>query len=464
MRSRKFLVFGASALVLVAALGGVSAVQSAVEASKTEAANAKRAAGLADKAQHALAKRDVAKAVEFAENAVALDPRNAEYRALLGQGYLLSGRFASAGQALGDALTLDPANGRAALNLALAKVGTGDWAGAVATLKDHAQQIPAADLGLALALAGQAPTGVEVLGVAVRRPEADAKTRQNLALALALAGRWKEARDVAAVDLPSDQVDARIMQWASFARPANAYDQLAAVLGVHAVADQGQPVQLALRDSSTMMAAVTQTVQSTVQTTTASLDAFMPATADHAAAAPASAAAPVAAVADAAPQPLSEASEPAPALASVGSGVVFGPRQEIVQALAASRAMHAARAGAAPRAVAATQTGVAAPAPAVHGKGDYYVQLGAFANAGVARDAWGRAKRRIPALAKHMPFAANVTTKAGAFYRLAVGGFSRSSAVELCSTVKAKGGECFIRVSAGDKLASWSKGVQVASR
>jgi len=459
MRGRNFLGLGTSALVLIAALGGVSAVQSAVEASKAEAANAKRAAGLADNAQHALAKRDVAKAVAFAENAVALDPRNAEYRGLLGQSYLLSGRFASASQALTDALTLDPGNGRAALNLALAKVGTGDWAGAAATLNAHAQQIPAADLGLALALAGQAPKGVEVLGAAVRRPEADAKTRQNLALALALAGRWKEAQDVAGVDLPSDQVDARIVQWAGFSRPVNAYDQIAALLGVHAVADQGQPVQLALRDSSNAMAAVTQTVQSTVQTATASVDAFMPGTSDRPAAKPL---APVPVMAAADPQPLPQVSQAAPALASVGSGVVFGPHQEIVQALPASHKLPGARVIVTP----ATQTAAASTAQpaAMLGRGGYYVQLGAFANAGIAKEAWGRATRRIPALAAHTPLAANVTTKAGAFYRLAVGGFSRSSATELCGAVKAKGGECFIRIAAGDKVASWSKGVQVASR
>jgi Flp pilus assembly protein TadD len=445
MRSRKYLGFGVSALVLVAAISGMSAVESAVEASNAEAANAKHGAELADQAQHALAKREAVKAVKLAESAVALDPRNAEYRVLLGQAYLLSGRFTSAGQALTDALTLDPGNGRAALNLALARIGSGDWNGAVATLNEHAQQIPAADLGLALALAGQAPKGVEVLGNAVRQPEANAKTRQNLALALALAGRWREAQQVAAVDLPSDQVDARMVQWIKFARPENAYDQVAALLGVQVVADKGQPVELALRDSSTVMAAVTQTVQST----TASIDSYMPGTGDHPAPAPAVAAA------QSQPQPRTEAVEAAPALASVGAGVVFGPRQEIVQPLPAART-----AAAAPKApVPATATAAREPA-----KGDYYVQIGAYSNAGVAKDAWARATRRVPALAQHAPLAANVTTKAGAFYRLAVGGFSRASAVELCGTVKAKGGNCFVRVGAGEKLASWAKGEQVASR
>ncbi|NDS27982.1 tetratricopeptide repeat protein, partial [Escherichia coli] len=58
---------------------------------------------------------------------MANDPQNAEYRALLGQAYLLAGRFASANQALGDALTLNPGDGRVALNLVLAKIAGGDW-------------------------------------------------------------------------------------------------------------------------------------------------------------------------------------------------------------------------------------------------------------------------------------------------------------------------------------------------
>src|SRR5690606_15546062 len=112
------------------------------------------------------------------------------YRELLGQAYLLAGRFASARQAFTDVLTLDPSNGRAALNLALTEIAGGDWSGARDTLAVHANTIPASDLGLAFALAGDPVKAVEILAPAAREANAGAKTRQNLALALALAGRW----------------------------------------------------------------------------------------------------------------------------------------------------------------------------------------------------------------------------------------------------------------------------------
>ena len=83
-----------------------------------------------------------------------------------------------------------------------------------------------------MALAGDPGGAVEVLTAAARSPEADVKTRQNLALALALAGRWPEAKAVAAVDLSPADVDKRMTQWATFARPAGAADQVSALLGV----------------------------------------------------------------------------------------------------------------------------------------------------------------------------------------------------------------------------------------
>ncbi len=70
------------------------------------------------KATKALAKRRAADAVTFAEQAVALAPRDAAYRALLGRAYLAAGRFASATQAFTDVLMLNPADAKAALNLA----------------------------------------------------------------------------------------------------------------------------------------------------------------------------------------------------------------------------------------------------------------------------------------------------------------------------------------------------------
>lgn len=246
MTARTKCKLGLSALALgVATLGG-SIDGLSLSAIAGSGQSAKKAEAEARDARKALAKRRAPEAVQHAEAAVANDPTNGRYRALLGQAYLLAGRFASAGQALTDALTLNPEDGRVALNLALARIAQGDWAGARQTLQTHADQIPASDRGLGFALAGDPVTAIEILTPAVRDPGATAKTRQNLALSLALAGRWREASEIAAMDVAPDQLQARLLEWASFSRPTSAYDQVASLLGVRPVQDVGQPIALAL--------------------------------------------------------------------------------------------------------------------------------------------------------------------------------------------------------------------------
>ena len=76
--------------------GAVVTIKGTADAgAPTETQAAKTAASYATKARQALAKRD-ARAVEFAEQAVKAAPQDAGYRALLGQSYLMAGRFASA--------------------------------------------------------------------------------------------------------------------------------------------------------------------------------------------------------------------------------------------------------------------------------------------------------------------------------------------------------------------------------
>lgn len=443
--------------VAALALGGVSAAGIATQgftasAVATPAANAKKAASEAKKARKAIEKRKAERAVGHAEAAVANDPARAEYRALLGQSYMLAGRFASAAQALGDALSLNPEDGQVALNLALAQIAQGNWAGARATLQTHADQIPASDRGLAFALAGDPVTAVEILTPAVREPTATAKTRQNLALSLALAGRWKEAGQVAAMDVAPDKLRARLTEWAAFARPSNAYDQVATLLGVTPVADQGQPVALALaRQPNLAVAEAAPQVDP--------VDQYMPGATPEPM--PAVAAAPVEAAEEPAPEPQQ--------VAGTGPQVVFGPRAEIVQAIPASYRRTPAPA---PTRVAAREKPAAAAAPEAaperkpFASGSYYVQLGAYENAAVARDAWGRYTRRMPVLSQTQPQGAQVTTRAGNFYRLSVGGFARGDADTLCRQVKASGGRCFVRAGAGDAVAAWAKpgNARVAAR
>lgn len=449
MNSRHKFLLGLSAFALGGTLaGGAMTHGFALPAFATDAPNAKKAASEAAQARKAIAKRKAAQAVQHAELAVANDPQNADYRALLGQAYLLSGRFTSAAQALNDALTLNPEDGRVALNLALAKIAVGDWGGARSTLETHADQIPATDRGLALALAGDPVTAVDILTPAARAADATAKTRQNLALSLALAGRWKEARTLAAVDVAPDQLDARIMEWATFSRPTNAYDQVASLLGVQAVQDSGQPVRLALSQQPNVMVAA-----ATAQPVADPVDAYMPV---------APQAAPEADVRVAAVEPQAEALPEVQQIAGTGATVVFGPRAEIVQQIPAARRMA--------QAAVSTPARVATASAPVHSKarsGNYYVQLGAYANAGVARDAWNRHTRRIPVVASSAPQGAKISTRAGNFYRLSVGGFARSDANTLCRQVRSTGGACFVRVQAGDALASWAKpgsNSQMASR
>jgi cell division septation protein DedD len=154
-------------------------------------------------------------------------------------------------------------------------------------------------------------------------------------------------------------------------------------------------------------------------------------------------------------------------VAGTGPQVVFGPSAEVVQAFSMpAKAVPApARVAAAKPAVKpVTKTASAQPAKPV--SGNYYVQLGAFDNAAVAKDSWTRVARRVPTLGSYTPQGAKFSTKTGNFYRLSVGGFTRNDANALCRQVRAGGGVCFVRVQAGDAVASWAakRNTQVASR
>ena len=450
MNSRIMLKLSLSALALGSVVTtGITPQGFGLSAFAAPAANAKKAESEAKAARKAIAKRKGDQAVQHAEVAVANDPTNPGYRAMLGQAYLLAGRFASAAQALNDALTLDPANGGVALNLALAKVAGGDWAGARDTLQAHADRIPASDRGLALALAGDPVSGIEILTPAARDATATAKTRQNLALALALAGRWSEASQIASMDVAPEQLQTRLMEWAAFARPTNAYDQVASLLGVRAVADAGQPTALALARQANVGVAAAAPAQADA------VDQFMPKKAD-------------------APQPVVQAAVEAPAepqpeaqqVAGTGPQVVFGARTEVIQRVPAQPVKAAAPVRTAAKAKPVTRVAAVATAPAKLTRGSFFVQLGAYDNAAVARDAWARHMRRVPALAGNVPQGAKVSTKLGNFYRLSVGGFARNDADALCRQVKASGAPCFVRPQARDAVAAWVRpgGAQVASR
>lgn len=427
MKSHLLASIGLAAVMLGGSLALVGSGTVAVASAEQGAASK-----FADKAARALTKRQAPQAVTFAEQAVALSPRDATYRALLGRTYLQAGRFASAVQAFSDVLALDPTDGRAALNLALAQTATGEWVAARETLVAHAARIAPADRGLALALAGDPAGGIALLSEAARDPAATATIRQNLALALALDGRWVEARTVASVDMSPTQVDQRLLEWASFARPQFAAQQVAALLGVSPAEDRGQPVQLALVDvpEAAPVATAQAVTEPDAPVTMAAIDP--------------------APVVDLPDTPVEVAAVARPA-------ITFAPRREIVQALPESYARTVRARAAAPIRLAASP--VRAPAT-----GNYYVQLGAFDNAAVARTSWRRMTGNVPGLAALAPQGMQATVKGASFYRLSVGGLARGDAAALCGRIRARGDRCFVRTHAGEQLAGWAPPERLAAR
>ncbi|WP_242146584.1 SPOR domain-containing protein [Sphingomonas sp. BAUL-RG-20F-R05-02] len=430
MKKRLAVSLGLSALLLGGTLAG-----GAFAGGQSLSGDARKAIAEAGKARALIAQGKGAAAVGHAERAALAAPESADFRMLLGQSYLKAGRFASARDTFADTLALDAGNGKAALNLALMQIATGDWGAARKTLDAHAASISVSDRGLAVALAGDPSAAVDLLAAAARVDPAGVKTRQNLALSLALAGRWTEARQIAGLDLAPGDADKRILEWAAFARPKAASDQIATLLGVTAVRDKGRPAALALN------------------ATTASVSV---ANATPAAPAPAAVVPAPVDIATTAPAP---AVPGATAVPSLDTGVQFAARQEVVQPLPASKAL--GRTAVARNAVAVADEA----SPAALASGRFYVQLGAYDSAGVARDAWKRAARTFPSFSGHEPQGASIKTAAGSFYRLSVGGYTRTDAVKLCLAYRASGGRCFVRANAGDQVASWIKpGQQLASR
>lgn len=395
-----------------------------------------KAAAFAASAEHALAAHKPAVAVTKAELAVTLAPRDEGARVLLGRSYLAAGRFLSAAGAFQDAATLDPADARVPIKLALAQIALGQWSQARTTLADAKGKVPEVDRGLALALAGQPDDGIAVLEPAARSAGAGVKTRQNLALAYALAGRWTDSRAVAAQDLAPADVDARMQEWVQFAQPRSLSQQVATLLGVTPVTDPGQPAALAL-------APVAARVQSA---------ALIPA-------APA-VAAPV--MEEAAPVTVAEAT-PA-AMPSPAPAVFFAaPSAGREAAGRAAPMLYAERTPmkqpVAPRGMIAA--GVSARSPTRHGgaarqpafamarrdRGNWAVQIGAYASPTLLDAAWTRTSGRTALFAGYTPSLSEFNN----MHRLALSGFgSRGAAQAVCARIRASGAACFVRPVAGD--------------
>ncbi len=391
--------------------------------------------------QKAISRGDTEKAISMAEALVAANPREARYRALLGQAYLRAGRFESAAQALDDAMKLGDNSSRTALSLALAHIGAGNNRQAVAILDDWRDAIPAADLGLAYALAGETNRGVAILSDRLRGGENTPKLRQNLAYAFALDGRWREARMMAAQDVPADQLDGRISNWATQTRPEDGRLRVAGMIGVPVRSDSGMPARLALNASADQQQLAAETAAPAEAAPALAGNGELPPAAANPAelaqyqpvsAPPAAPQAPVAEGSFAAS--FGDAPAPASAQASLPDPVparVAAPKAPVKVAEAAPAAH---RPGLRPR---------RDPAP-VAGKGSSHaVQLGSFSSEQGARRAWGYYAKRNPELRNFKMTITPATVRGKKFWRVAATGLDGRGAGGLCSKVKSRGGVCF---------------------
>jgi Flp pilus assembly protein TadD len=451
-----------------------------------------------EQAGRALQQGHLAEAVTLLERAVAASPHDVGYRMLLGDAYLRNGRFNSARATYAEAVQLDPSNVRGALSVALIHIAQGRPAAAAGILDNIADRAPAADVGLAYALAGQAERAVDLLEAAARSPMASARTRQNLALAYAFAGNWSRARAIAAQDISPAEVDARMAQWAQMARPGTGPTQVATLLGVSPGADQGRPLQVALGASEPIVPGAdrVQVAEAPAPSHAQFAPAAAPAPAPTQLAAndarPAEAPAfwapaqsyqaeaeaegPVE-VATAEPQlqvvrvrphavevrntaPVEQFAENTMPAAEIADGPVSQPAPAARQSFVPTRAtapaprraafIRAAAISALPRAAFQVGDGVrSGPAPVV-------VQLGAFSNEANAERAWQQVSSRY-GLAGRRPLTTTFNYGGRTFHRVSVSGFASSAdAQRLCGQIRAHGGICFVRATAGDASIRWA--------
>ena len=417
MRKSTLLKIAVSPLVMGIGMVGCTTTyqlpQRSAEASARLPDAAASAGGYAEQAQQIAAKGDFDRAVELAEKAVELSPRDVGYRMILADLYMKNGRFLSAKATYADVLALQPESSRARFNLALTQIALGENMSATVQLDRLAATESAADLGLAYALAGDVSRALSMLEPAVRSTGADARARQNLALAYALAGDWQRARTTAAHDLSPADLQGRMEQWASFVRPTASHDQVASLLGVTPIMDQGQPVRLALAPEP---------VQPVMQ---AAVEAPAPEPIQMASAEPV-----------AAPLPAAPATAPAVTYAEAAQTLV-APVQAAIKPAALPASTPVAT--------------FAAPKARRSGAGRYVVQLGAYKSEKMAEAAWSQVSRRY-GLGDYSPVRATVSLEGkGTFHRLSVGGFmEQGEALRACRSIKEKGGACFVRSTAGD--------------
>ena len=451
--NRKMLMKLAVSGFVLGAATGCSGAGKMADAPSRAAGKPAIAAKSAGDARVALEAGKASKAVGLAEAAVAGSPRDAGYRALLGQAYLGNGRFASATAALTEAMELGATDSNTILSLTLAQIAQGKNQQAVALLTEHRDTVPASDLGLALALAGDSEGSIYVLNEAARAKGAEARTRQNFALALALSGRWAQARIIASQDLSAAKLEGRMAEWSKLAQQPNAQVRVASLIGTTAQQDAGMPVQLALSNfGDTQMAAAAPAVE------LASVDP-----------APVAAYAPPPPVLADASSAIRSVELPMPERGADGVVPVTElpqpkPAAEVILAdaapyRAAPRVQGEGRIRPAQKQAIELATVLIPKAMGFDAKKPtgWAVQLGAYDSLGVAKEKWGSLKKRNAVLASFPASSHAATVNGRNFYRLTVNGLAtRADATSLCNELKAQGQTCFVRAMGGSEAIQWA--------
>ncbi len=411
----------------------------------------------AAKTQASLAQGNATKAITHAEATVLADPRNPEYRAMLGGVYMEAGRFYSAAQTFGDAMELGDTSARTALSYALAQIAAGQADIALSVLNEYRSVIDAPDMGLALSLAGRPEQGVHVLSNALRGGQSTPKVRQNLAYSYALMGDWRSARLMAAEDVPADQLGLRMSEWAHTASPEYYQARIAALLEVPLVADSGQPAMLALSNNPTMEQMAAAAIAEPAQ-----MGGELPATDTLSAASPAARPIPseiTAAIASAAPESVVFATTQQTQAPKLFEDAFSAPIASSARDSATKASDPVARAVAQNRIAPATVS-----APSIAATGNHLVQLGSFTTEKSAERAWSIYTKRYPQLSRYEMVITKARVRGKTYYRVSAGGFQRASAAAMCSTVKADNHGCFAWAANAPMPGALDRSTRMASR
>lgn len=454
MKRDTILKLAASTMVITTTLTGCGPFGGgSVASSSSKPATVKDGAKFAKKAEKALAKGQVEKAIVYAERSVAGVGSDPDTRALLGQSYMAAGRFHSAERSFLDAMELGKNDARTILSLSLSQLAQGKANKAKQLIENNRQFIPTADYGLALALAGDPKTAIADLEQAIRSSNVTGRTRQNLGLAYAMDGRWKEAKLMAMQDMTPATLDSRMMQWAQMARPGAYEVRVASLLNVEPVAnDPGQPVRLAL-NAAPAMPAVAASPAEDYSREVASFDRDTPL--------PAVGPAPVAEsevdfMAKENNVKVTKVAVPASQPAAKKPVVKPAPAAPEKTFIVESPVAPTPAAQPAPVTAAATQV-IAAVKPIMQkvaftprarsiSNGKHLVQLGVFSSPENVKRAWGILSSQNKDLASFQYASSTIQRNGKTLYRLAAMGFgNEQSAKDMCTGIKSKGGACIVR-------------------